>query len=146
MKKLFLSFLSVLLAGCSNIAVDSLIIESEIIQHDYDDVKDHHIAWLELLSFDGQYLVYIYSSTCGHCNKIKQDVLRFYFQNKVTMYFVSFDKSIPVISSPQTNIGKGKIDEIGIGGTPTLFEIKDKIILNCFTGSNEIIHTLTNNF
>ena len=146
MKKPFLFLLSILLIGCSNNANESSYEEIESIQYDYQDVEDSHIIWDELLNFDDQYLVYIYSVTCGHCNQIKQDILSFYFLNKVTMYFVSYDKSIPVISSPETNIGKGNIEEIGIAGTPTLFEIKDKIIINCFTGTNEIIHTLTNNF
>lgn len=142
MKRVVLLLFVFMLMSCSKSKESSLLSESSIREYDYADVEDRFIEWERILSLDNQYYVYIYSSRCGHCNDIKQDVLRYALTHE-SFYFVSFTKDIPIIQDESTNIGVDSYERLGIVGTPTLFEIHNHIVTNCFTGSTAIIETLT---
>ena len=139
MKKLILfPLMTMLLVSCAN--------ENKVVaeEHDYSDVSHLFICWDDIFEIkDRQYFVYIYSETCGHCQEIKQDIIS-YALNHDSFYFIKFNSGIPIINDRNLVIGKNKVEEIGIVGTPSMFLIADNIVEANYVGKKEIITTLTN--
>ena len=138
MKKLFLfPLMTVFLVSCAN--------ENKVVaeEHDYSDVSHLLICWGDIFKIkDRQYFVYIYSETCGHCQEIKQDIIS-YALNHDSFYFIKFNSGIPIINDRNIVIGKDKVEELGIVGTPSMFLITDHIVEVNYVGKKEIIRTLT---
>ena len=145
MKRTLLLLLSVTLLGCAKTTNSSEIYSSSTVEYDYNDVEERVIEWKDVLSKDDEYHVYVYSQTCGHCKEIKQTVLEYAIMHE-NFYFVIFDKTLPIINNDLLNIGASNYETMGIVGTPTLFEIDNHIVSECYTGSALIIETLTNNY
>ena len=138
-KLLFLPTLLFLLCNCStNKAVAA-------IEYGYSDVSNLTICWNDILSLSkDDYYVYIYSSTCGHCNEIKQEVISFALRNYGDLYFVSFNKDIPIINDRNEPLEKDSVDDLGIVGTPSMFRIIEHVVKENYVGKKEIVETLTN--
>lgn len=138
-KLLFLPTLLFLLCNCSAKK------QTSVIEYDYSDVSDLTICWNEVLSVSkNEYFVYIYSSTCGHCNEIKQEVISFALRNYGDLYFVSFNKDIPIINDRNKPLEKDNVDDFGIVGTPSMFRIIEHVVKENYVGKKEIVETLTN--
>ena len=139
MKKLFLlPLMTMFLVSCAN--------ENKVVaeEHDYSDVSHLLICWNDIFKIkDRKYFVYIYSETCGHCQEIKQDIIS-YALNHDSFYFIKFNSGIPIINDKNQVIGKDKVEELGIVGTPSMFLIIDHIVEANYVGKKEIIKTLTN--
>ncbi len=139
MRKLLFLLPILLLFGCSSSKAEATV------EYDYSDVSDYMICWDNIFAIKSEhYFVYIYSTTCGHCNEIKQDVISYSFNNPNTLYFVSFNKRIPIINDRFSPIGKTTIDDLGIVGTPSMFLINNHVVTENYVGKKEIIMTLTN--
>ena len=139
MKKLLILALPLLLFNCSSTKTEASI------DYDYTDVSSLTICWDDIFKVHlDRYFVYIYSSTCGHCNEIKQDVISYALSNFNTLYFVSFTKSIPIVDDRFYPIGKCNVEDLGIVGTPSMFLIVNHIVEENYVGKKEIIRTLTN--
>ena len=139
MKKLILfPLMTMFLVSCAN--------ENKVVaeEHDYSDVSHLFICWDDIFEIkDRQYFVYIYSETCGHCQEIRQDIIS-YSLNHDSFYFIKFNSEIPIINDRNLVIGKNKVEELGIVGTPSMFLITDNIVKANYVGKKEIITTLTN--
>lgn len=139
MRKLLILAFTLLLCCCSSKKAEA------VADYDYSDVIDLTVCWDDIFSIQLEsYFVYIYSSTCGHCNEIKKDVISYALNNPNTMYFVSFNKDIPIINDRFYPIGKTATDDLGIVGTPSMFLIVNHIVEENYVGKKEIIRTLTN--
>jgi hypothetical protein len=138
-KLLFLPTLLFLLCYCSaNKTVAA-------IEYDYSDVSNLTICWNDILSLSkDDYYVYIYSSTCSHCNEIKQEVISFALRNYGDLYFVSFNKDIPIINDRNEPLEKDSVGDLGIVGTPSMFRIIEHVVKENYVGKKEIVETLTN--
>ncbi len=140
MRHLILPCLSVclLLVSCTKEKqIESLIYE-------YEDVKHLSLEWNNLFIVeDDDYYTYIYSETCGYCLDIKQEVITKSLETE-KIYFVLFNKEIPIISDKEVVIGKNDFESLGIIGTPTLFRIQNHMISEHHVGSDDILETLTN--
>ena len=136
MKKILILFtFPLLLSGC---------VETKTRSYDYEDISNLTISWSEIFDISmTHYFVYIYSKTCGHCQKIKQDVLS-YAMSHDDLYFVVYDKTIPIVEDVNNTIGKTNYEDIGIKGTPTLLEIFEHELISNIAGTTAIIETLTN--
>ena len=142
MKKLLFCLLCSMLIGCSNSknTADSLSL-------DYQDFEAQHIEWSTIFDIpQDAYLIYIYSPYCGHCKDIKDEVLSFANENKEVFYFVVYSNEITVLNNTEPIIGKSSYQDVGILGTPTLFFINNHVLVDVFTGSQEIIATLYNSY
>ena len=107
-------------------------------QYDYDDVT-RLCKWSDVFKQDeAEYLVYLYSKTCGHCVEIKQEMIAFYLSEKVTTYFSEVNEDT-VFGSKTNLIGINKIEDFHIFGTPFLVEIKKWTVSNYFAGVNSIL-------
>ncbi len=137
-KILLLPVLVLFITGCASKE------KEETKPFDYCDVTDLTISWNQILSVkSNDYYTYIYSSTCGHCNEIKQIVISYALGNYGSLYFVEFNKDISRINDPLSTIDKSSIEDLGIVGTPSMFRIKDHIVIENIVGSKQIIETLT---
>ena len=135
---MFIAILSlpILITSCSSNIVPK--------SYDYEDIDYLTISWSEIFDVPMvDYFVYVYSPTCGHCQKIKQDILNYAIHHD-NFRFVLFNKDIPVLEDVTGTIGKNTVDDIGIKGTPSLFEIYDGVLIKNIVGSTAILETLTN--
>ena len=138
-KLLILPITAILILGCSPNK------EAKAIEYDYSDVADLTICWNDILSVESdKYFAYIYSPTCGHCNEIKKDVITYALVNKGTLYFVPFNKMIPIIIDRTLPLEKDKVEDLGIVGTPSMFLIANHVVKENYVGKKEIVKTLTN--
>lgn len=137
-KILLLPILALFVTGCARKQ------KEETKTFDYSDVADLTICWEQVLSVESEdYYAYIYSSTCGHCNEIKQEVIGYALNNNDSLYFVEYTKDIPIINDPLSIIDKSNVEDLGIVGTPSMFRIIDHVIKENIVGSKQIIETLT---
>lgn len=145
MKKIIIACVVPFLLGCINEKERVVEETNSAIVYDYSDVAHLTIEWKDILKQEEtHYCSYIYSDTCGHCKEIKQDVISAALNGKVRIYFITYSKEIPIITNATNNIGVDDYESLGIIGTPTLFEINNSIVTECYTGSSSIIATLTN--
>ena len=137
-KLVILPLMTLLMIGCSNNE------EAKAIEYDYSDVAFLTICWNDILNVDSlEYFAYIYSSTCGHCSEIKQEVISYALVNKGSLYFVPFNKDIPIINDRTIPIEKVKVEDLGIVGTPSMFLIVNHVVKENYVGKKEIVSTLT---
>ena len=114
--------------------------------YDYKDVQDRFIEWKDVLAQEKEnYFAYVFSYSCGHCKGIKQDILKKTIIDWWDIYYVEYTSDIPIVDSSTPYVGITNYEEVGIIGTPTLFEITNNVVSNRFTGSKEIIATLYSN-
>ena len=144
MRKKFLSLLiTPLLIGCQNLGKQDSAANGKG-SFDYSDFDDIKLEWNELFSpAKSQYFAYIYSISCGHCERIKETVLNTVDSYKNLFYLIEYSDDIPVITNPFETIGKEKIEEVGILGTPTLIEVSNKFIALNIAGESEITDYLS---
>ena len=140
MKKIVLLVVTLcLLSGCQKEK------EEEKIIYDYEDFSGIKIEWNNLfLPAKSQYFAYIYSKSCGHCENIKQDVLSYIKTNLESFYLIEYSKEIPLTKNAFLTIGKEKIEEVAILGTPSLIEISGGYIALNIAGEKDIITYLGN--
>ena len=106
---------------------------------EYESVEQYHISWTEIFDVQSDYYYsYIYSRTCGHCKEIKELVIKTAFDHPNLIYFTIYSDEIPVVENNESMIGKSSVNELGIIGTPTLFEIKEHKVTNIYTGATSI--------
>ncbi len=112
----------------------------------YDDFKDKNIKWENLLDQEGNdYLVYIYSEFCGHCEQIKQDVLNYLNSHIDSIYLINYQKDIQICSNIESTIESKDTSQICILGTPTLLKIINKKLEMNIGGKNNILEYLNSN-
>ena len=132
-----------LLAGCHQ-EVQDITIEEEESTFDYSDFKDLNLEWKNLFSpAKSHYFVYIYSISCGHCRHIKKEVLEFVSMNKESFYLIEYTGDIKTKSNVSETLGKEKIEEIYILGTPTLLAITNWSLSLNIAGGDEILNYLS---
>ena len=139
MRNKFLTLLLVpLLAGCSSSKGEASNLD-ELDALDYSDFADLNLEWKNLFSpAKSQYFVYIYSNLCLHCANIKKEVLGAIKDNKELFYLMEYTSDIPTSFNVSETIGKEKIEEVFIMGTPTLIEITNHYIGLNIAGEKEI--------
>ena len=144
MRKKFLTLLiTPLLIGCQNTGKQDSSANGKG-GFDYSDFEDVKLEWNELFSpAKSQYFAYIYSLSCGHCERIKEAVLNTVNIHKNLFYLIEYSEVIPIITNTSQTIGKEKIEEVGILGTPTLIEVSNKFIALNIAGESEITDYLS---
>lgn len=140
---LLLSMSCLLLCACGKTKKN----KTRTYEYDDEDVMKFVINWENIFDLEERdYFVYIYSKTCGYCKEIKQNVLEKVVKEEPKIYLVEYSEKIPIITDQKSIIGKQNYEEVGIVGTPTLFEIYNYVLVDNIVGSKAIIETLTNSF
>ncbi len=141
--KLLFLLLTPLLAGCYQ-EVNGTTIQDDEVVLDYDDFQDLNLEWKNLFSpAKSHYFVYIYSISCGHCGHIKKEVLDFVNANKESFYLIEYTEEIQTKTNVVETIGKEKIEEIYILGTPTLLAVTNWSLSLNIAGESEILNYLS---
>ncbi len=130
-------FISLLLISCSsNISVN---ISEPIInkEYSYDDVSTM-IEFEDIFNqIEEDYLIYFFSTTCGHCEALKQEIISFYSLNIITIYFVDCTNK-DVYGNKKDLTGVFSLEEFYIFGTPFLINIISGVINNYYYGVSQI--------
>ncbi len=144
MKEKFLMLLLLpLMVGCSttNKEADKIVEQKPL---DYIDFAELNLEWKNLfLPAKSQYFVYIYSISCLHCESIKKEVLTTIEDNAELFYLVEYSSEIPLSNNVSETIGKEKVEEVFILGTPTLIEITNHCVGLNIAGEKEITNYLS---
>ena len=140
-KKLTLLLLP-LLIGCSSTKIEANK-KDEQKSLDYTDFEELNLEWKNLfLPAKSQYFVYIYSLSCLHCAHIKKEVLTMVEEHQELFYLTEYSDEIPTSFNVAETIGKEKIEEIYIMGTPTLMQITNHYVSLNIAGEKEIMDYL----
>ena len=131
------------MAGCYQ-EMQDIPVEEEQTDLDYSYFEDLQLEWKNLFSpAKSHYFVYIYSISCDHCNHIKKEVLEFVSMNKESFFLIESTGDIKTKNNVSETIGKEKIEEIYILGTPTLLAITNWSLSLNIAGENEILNYLS---
>ena len=137
--------MTALFASCSPVEKEQI---SKNKFSEYNVPTNQKISWSDCLSQkEDHYLVFFYSETCTHCHEIMGDVLSFYEEQILQMYFLDIkaqDIKIPISNNIDLTIGVDNVDDLFIAGTPTIIEVEKWIVKaniagsdNCLTFLNE---------
>ena len=136
--KILTSLLIPLLVGCSSNKAE-VDIKDEQHTLDYTDFAELNLEWKDLfLPAKSQYFVYIYSFSCLHCAHIKKEVLTTIESHKELFYLMEYNEEIPTSFNVTETLGKEKVEEVYIMGTPTLIEITNHYVGLNIAGEKEI--------
>ena len=138
--KNFLPFLLLipLVAGCSS-KPEEVVKRDEQKALDYTDFAELNLDWKDLFfPAKSQYFVYIYSNSCQHCERIKEEVLLTIDKNRDLFYLTQFNSDVRIGFNVMETIGKEKIEEVYIMGTPSLIEISNHYVALNIAGEKEI--------
>lgn len=144
MRNIFLklSFLSILMTLTSCIGKGGISNEISITNHDYSEVEKFQISWNEIFDIDlNQYLVYVYSKRCSHCQNIKNQIIDYALKEE-NMYFVEFNDDVTVTIDIKNTIGVSSVSDLSILGTPSLIEITNHEVSNNLAGEKAILDFL----
>ena len=127
------------LFGCSQ-QNETKVQETEnlVVNHDYDEVGDYELMWDTMFDVEtAQYYVYIYSTTCSHCEDLKNYIIEKALSNK-NIYFVkgsSKDQIGNTANKPKYAKNPG---DIWILGYPSLLQISGKKCTKNLAGTVQI--------
>lgn len=127
-----------IIAGCSSQSRE-VVKADEQRALDYTDFKELELEWKNLFfPAKSQYFVYIYSPYCSHCDRIKKEVLTTIDENRDMFYLTKFTDDVETGFNVMETIGKERIEEVYIMGTPTLIEISNHYVALNIAGEKEI--------
>ena len=116
----------------------------EKTNEDYKIIQEHQISWLDVLEQnESNYIVFIYSETCGYCHDMVDEIVGFASSGILPTYFVNASNNKVTISDDY-EIGITDINNLSIKGTPSIIEVLDKMVIanvpgldQCLTYLNE---------
>lgn len=146
--KLLLSALAIVLTSCVDLKSEPsgkvITYTSSYIEHSYDEVKDKHVFYSDIFSIESDiYYVYFYSTTCSHCNNLKEFIIPLALQRD-DIYFVEASQEIVFLKSIEETIGLTSIEGFGILGYPSLIKIEEHIVKKNLAGILPIRSELLN--
>lgn len=135
--------LSLLLVAFGLFACDGNIVSNDSVsssnEHTYDEVSHLHIDWDDIFSIlDEYYYVYVYSTHCGYCQKIKNPIIEFALSGNDNFYFVEFSNDVTVSTNVSNTIGASSIEDLSILGTPSLVVIQNHYVTDNMAGLEAI--------
>ena len=101
----------------------------EIKHHNYEEVSDKTINWIDVFLKPSDYCVYFFSRTCPYCDSIRDEVIEIALTHKTTIYFCN-DNAIetdPHLDAKST-IGIGDINEFRIKGFPSIIKVVNQVV------------------
>ena len=89
-------------------------------------------------------LLYFYSTHCGHCENIKQEILSFNPTKEYPLYFIEYCEEILIVSTKEEVIENYDKEILSIVGVPSLMLIQNKKITSYYLGESEVLQGLSN--
>ena len=136
----FLSFLFIFLflSSCSNSN------SSSIHRHEYIDVIDKQISYLDVFNIDSSYYyIYYYQVDCYHCHGIKSKVIGFSLSTDDPFYFIEVKEDYGFTSRRKEDT-LGSNDPLSAFAmmTPQLSIVEDGYIIETYIGDEEILNII----
>ena len=129
------------MTGCSlqekqsETTIDEVVIP---ISHEYSEVSDYELTWETIFNVDEEnYYVYIYSTTCTHCEELKNYIIEKAL-NRGDIYFVKGSSKDQVTTDTKKLIGAENPGDIYILGYPSLLLILSHKCTKNLAGSPQI--------
>ena len=107
-------------------------------QHDYSEVKDYELMWETMFEVDSNfYYVYFYSTTCNHCEELKNYIVGKALENE-NIYFVKGSSKDQIGNDPNKSKFAENPGDIWILGYPSLLQISNHKCTKNLAGINQI--------
>ena len=107
-------------------------------EHNYEEVSDYELFWESIFDVsETNYYVYFYSSTCSHCEELKNYVIEKAL-NRGDIYFVKGTSKDQITNDQNKAINAGNPGDIWILGYPTLLKITNHKSSKNLVGINQI--------
>jgi len=142
----YLLFLPLLLGSCSFNKKEEKIDVSNVVipdaDHEYFEVEKHSINWNSILIQNmNTYYVYIYSTTCTHCQELKNWIIEKAL-SRGDVFFVKGSNKDVIKNDVSDTIGATSISKIAILGYPSLLKIDSKTLVKNVAGNSKIMDLL----
>ena len=112
--------------------------ETPEIGHNYSEVSEYELTREAIFDVnEDQYYVYIYSTTCSHCDELKNYIIERALQRE-DIYFIKGTSKDRITSDSKKLIGAQKSDDVWILGYPSLLKISSQKVTKNLAGVNQI--------
>lgn len=117
--------------------------DSSIIKHDYSEIQDIQISYLDVFNQkEDEYYVYYYQTTCYYCHGIKSKIIN-YALNNPPFYFIGIVEDEGFLSHiKEETIGATDPLHAFSMMTPQLSLIKDRKVKETYIGVDEILNII----
>ena len=133
--------LTLLVSGCS---VNTKQVENSNTQtiipisHEYREISDYELNQETIFDVDEDfYYVYFYSTTCNHCEELKDYIIGKALE-RGDIYFVKGSSKDHITNDPKKTIGAEKPEDIWILGYPSLLQISNHKCTKNLAGTSQI--------
>ena len=133
--------LTLLVSGCS---VNTKQVENSNTQtiipisHEYREISDYELNQETIFDVDEDfYYVYFYSTTCNHCEELKDYIIGKALESG-DIYFVKGSSKDQITNDPKKAIGAEKPEDIWILGYPSLLQISNHKCTKNLAGTSQI--------
>ena len=116
------------------------IIEDDVIpiEHNYSEVEEYQIVWDKMFDVElTTYYVYFYSTTCSHCQELKNYIIEKALDNK-NIFFVRASNKDQITNDPKKIKFAENPGDIWILGYPSLVKIVEKKSVKNLAGITQI--------
>lgn len=135
-KTLFLFFLP-LMFSCTNNNKDK---KSDIPNHEYSEVANKQIKWLDMFSLDSNcYYIYFYSEHCVHCHSIKNEIIHIAINGTKDIRFCNDTNIVISDGDLSQTIGKESVAAVFIKGFPSVIKISNHKISHNICGATKVL-------
>jgi len=131
-------------SGCNQKVSFTESDENEVIQidHDYSEVEEFSLTRESIFDVDSaNYYVYFYSSTCSHCQEIKNYMISKALERK-DIYFVRGTNKDKITTDTKILTGAERAEDVWILGYPSLLLISNKKVTKNLAGNASIKYEL----
>ena len=142
LKRLKFLLMIFLLNGCSAEDQNTVVFEEENViietQRSYDEITDYELVWENIFDVDSEnYYVYFYSTTCSHCQEMKNYMIGKALERK-DIYFIKGSSKDQITNDLKNQKYAENPEDIWILGYPTLIKIVSKKCIKYCTGTSQI--------
>ena len=143
LKFIILALASTALFGCTKEEkepeIENVIIPTE---RSYSEVREYELTLETIFDVDSDsYYAYFYSSTCSHCQELKDFIIETALK-RGDVYFIKSSSKDKFTTDPNLVINAENPRDIYILGYPTVLKIEDKKVTKNLVGNEEIIKEL----
>ena len=139
--KIKLASMIFLISGCTFNQQETSYYEQEEtpeVERNYSDVSEYELTWEAIFDVnEDQYYVYVYSTTCSHCDELKNYIVEKALQRE-DVYFIKGTSRDQITSDSSKLIGAQKSDDVWIVGYPSLLKILSQKVTKNLAGVNQI--------
>ena len=132
---------SMILIGCSTTETKQPTFSETIVvpvNHDYSEISEYELTWDSIfIPSEIKYYVYFYSSTCSHCEELKDYIIEKAL-NRGDIYFVKGTSKDQLANDSKKSINAEKPEDIWILGYPSLLLISNHKCTKNLAGNTQI--------